>query len=170
MDLKALAAARYSCRHFSDQQITKAELQEILEIGALAPTAKNLQEQRIYVIQSAEGLAKVDQVTPCRYGAPTVLLIAYDKNDVYTYPDGDMESGAEDVTIVTTHMMLAAKNLGIETCWLNHFKAQLTKELFGLPENEIPVILLDVGYAREDDKPSPKHASRKPLEETVKYL
>ncbi len=52
----------------------------------LASTAKNLQGQRIYVVQSAEGLAKIDALTPCRYGAPTVLVVAYDKNSVFVFP------------------------------------------------------------------------------------
>ena len=63
-----------------------ATINAILEAGRLAPTAKNLQGQRIYVVQSAEGLAKIDALTPCRYGAPTVLVVAYDKNSVFVFP------------------------------------------------------------------------------------
>ena len=89
--------------------------------GRLAPTAKNLQEQKIYVVQSAQGLAKIDAVTPCRYGAPTVLIVAFDKNNVFVYPGGKRDSGVEDAAIVATHMMLAAKAAGVESCWLNFF-------------------------------------------------
>lgn len=63
-----------------------ATINAILEAGHLAPTAKNLQGQRIYVAQSAEGLAKIDALPPCRYGAPTVLVVAYDKNSVFVFP------------------------------------------------------------------------------------
>lgn len=73
----------------------------------LASTAKNLQGQRIYVVQSAEGLAKIDALTPCRYGAPTVLVVAYDKNSIFVFPGGKANSGEEDASIVATHMMLA---------------------------------------------------------------
>ena len=62
------------------------------------------------MIQSEEGLAKIDRLTPCRYGAGTVLLVAYDKENVYTYPGGKRDSGIEDAAIVATHMLLAAKN------------------------------------------------------------
>lgn len=61
---------RYSCKKFDGRQVDAAQLNAILEAGRLAPTAKNLQEQKIYVVQSAQGLAKIDAVTPCRYGAP----------------------------------------------------------------------------------------------------
>lgn len=47
-------------------------------------------------------------VTPCRFGAPIVIAVAFDKNDVYTYPGGMKNSGDEDATIVATHMILAA--------------------------------------------------------------
>ena len=77
--------------------------------GRLAPTAKNLQEQKIYVVQSDEGLEKIDRITPCRYGAGTVLLVAFDRENVFVYPGGKRDSGVEDATIVATHMLLAAK-------------------------------------------------------------
>ena len=79
MDFLELAKERYSCKKFSDKDITNEQLEKILEVGRLAPTAKNLQEQKIYVIKSQEGLAKIDKLTPCRYGAPTVILVAFNK-------------------------------------------------------------------------------------------
>ena len=69
MDFLEIARSRYSCKKFDSRQIEKEQLNTILEAGRLAPTAKNLQEQRVYVVQSAEGLAKIDTLTPCRYGA-----------------------------------------------------------------------------------------------------
>ena len=60
MDFIELARSRYSCKKFDSRQISKEQLDSILEAGRLAPTAKNLQEQHVYVVQSAEGLAKVD--------------------------------------------------------------------------------------------------------------
>ena len=83
MEFKEVIRKRYSCKKYSDRQVEKVKLDAILEAGRLAPTAKNLQEQRIYVLQSAQALAKVDSVTPCRYGAPTVLVVAFDKNNVF---------------------------------------------------------------------------------------
>ena len=82
MDFIELAKSRYSCKKFDSRQISKEQLDSILEAGRVAPTAKNLQEQHVYVVQSAEGLAKIDAQTPCRYGAPTMLIVAFDKNSV----------------------------------------------------------------------------------------
>ena len=59
MDFIELAKSRYSCKKFDSRQISKEQLDSILEAGRLAPTAKNLQEQHVYVVQSAEGLVKL---------------------------------------------------------------------------------------------------------------
>lgn len=170
MEFANLVKERYSCKKYSDKQISKEQLEAILEAGRVAPTAKNLQEQRVYVIQSADGLAKVDKITPCRYGAPTVLAVAFDKNNVFTYPGGKRDSGVEDATIVATHMILAAKNAGVESCWLNFFDPEVAAKELGLPENEEVLMLMDLGFAAEGGQPLPNHASRKPLTDTVSYL
>ncbi len=91
MEFKDVVKNRYSCKKYSERKVDRARLNEILEAGRLAPTAKNLQEQHIYVVESKENLAKIDKATPCRYGAPTVLVVAFDKNNVFTYPGGVKE-------------------------------------------------------------------------------
>lgn len=170
MEFKEVVRNRYSCRKYSDRKVEPEKLEAILEAGRLAPTAKNLQEQRIYVIQSEEGLAKIDAVTTCRFGAPVVIAVAFDKNNVFTYPGGMKNSGDEDATIVATHMILAAADEGLGSCWLNLFDPQQTAELLGLPENEELVMLMDIGYAAEDAVPAKAHERRKDLSETVRFL
>lgn len=170
MDFKEVVRNRYSCKKYSAKQVDEATLSVILEAGRLAPTAKNLQEQHIYVATRPETLAIIDEVTPCRYGAPTVLIVAFDKNNVYTYPGGKRESGIEDAAIVATHLMLAATDAGVDSCWLNCFDPDRLHSLLGLPENEEILMLLDLGYADEEGKPLPNHFSRKPLSETVTRL
>ena len=169
MEFSAVIRDRYSCKKFSSAPVEREKLEAILEAGRVAPTAKNLQEQRIYVLESAEDLAMVDRLTPCRYGAPTVLAVAYDKNNVFTYPGGKRNSGVEDASIVATHLMLAAYDAGVDSCWLNFFDPDKAAQELGLPENEEVLMLLDLGYAAEGAKPLPNHASRKPLSETVVY-
>lgn len=170
MEFTDVVKNRYACKKYDGTQISAVQLDAILEAGRLAPTAKNLQGQRIYVVQSAEGLAKIDALTPCRYGAPTVLVVAYDKNSVFVFPGGKANSGEEDASIVATHMMLAATNAGVDSCWLNFFDPEAVAKTLNLPENEQVLMLLDLGHAAPDAGPLPNHTSRKPLAETVKYL
>ncbi|MDO4178350.1 MAG: nitroreductase family protein [Phascolarctobacterium sp.] len=170
MNFLELAAKRYACKNYSDKPVEKEKLDAILEAGRLAPTAKNFQEQRIYVVQSAEALAKIDAETPCRYGASTVIVVAFDKNNMFTYPGDQYTSGKEDATIVATHMMLAAASLDVDNCWVNRFNPDVLAASLGLPKNEEIVMFLDLGYAKEGVGPLGNHFSRKPLEETVTYL
>ena len=167
MEFSRLVEERYSCKKYSDRKVPEETLNRILEAGRLAPTAKNLQEQRIYVMESPEALREIDSLTPCRYGAPTVLVVAFDRNCVFTYPGEKRNSGIEDAAIVATHLMLAAANEGVDSCWLNFFDPDKLAESMKLPENEEILMLLDLGYAAEGAGPLPNHSSRKPLSETV---
>ena len=129
-----------------------------------------MQEQKIYVAQSEDALAKIDKITPCRYGASTVLVVAYDKNNVFTYPGEKRNSGVEDATIVATHLMLAAKSNGVDSCWINFFDPDAAAKEFSLPDNEEVLMLLDLGYPAAGAGPLPNHDSRKELAATVKYI
>ena len=170
MEFNELVRARYSCKKFDGRAVSDEQLDAILAAGRLAPTAKNLQEQHIYVARSDEALAKIDAATPCRYGAKTVLVVAFDRNNVFTYPGGKRDSGVEDASIVATHLMLAAYNAGVDSCWVNFFDPDALAQTLGLPENEDILMLLDLGFAAEGSGPLPNHASRKPLGETVSYI
>lgn len=170
MEFDEVIKNRYSCKNYSDRPVAPETLTKILEAGRLAPTAKNLQEQHIYVLQSDQALAAVDAVTPCRYHAPIVLAVAYNRETVFTYPGGKYTSGAEDAAIVATHLMLAARAGGVDSCWVNNFDPDQLAARLGLPADETILMLLDLGYASEKGKPLANHGIRKPLTETVTYL
>lgn len=170
MDFKDVIAKRYSCKKFSDKTVDQEKITAILEAGRLAPTAKNAQEQRVYVVRSPEALGKIDSVTPCRYGAPTVIVVAFDKTNVFTYPGDKRDSGVEDASIVATHMILAAANEGVDSCWINFFDPDKLASALGLPENEEILMVMDIGYAADGFLPLPNHSSRKDITETVTYI
>ena len=64
MEFSQLIRERYACKKFDGRPVAKEQLDAILEAGRLAPSAKNLQKHRIYVVQSEAGLAKIDSLTP----------------------------------------------------------------------------------------------------------
>ncbi|MCH4083764.1 MAG: nitroreductase family protein [Olsenella sp.] len=170
MEFRDVIANRYSCKKYADRPLEGEKVTAILEAGRLAPTAKNLQEQHVYVLHSPEALEKFDGLTRCRYGAPTVLLVAFDSTNVFTYPGGERDSGIEDASIVATHMILAAADAGVDSCWVNLFDPAKAAEAFGLPANEKVLCAIDLGYAAEGVGPLPNHGSRKDLGQTVTYL
>lgn len=166
-DFLEIAAERYSVRKFSNKKVEKEKTDKILEAGKLAPTAVNSQPQKIYVLQSEEAVKKANEISPCIYGAPQVFLICYDDNNVCKREDGNY--GDIDCTIVLTHMMLEAWNLGVGTCMVGRFDAADAIKAFNLPANIHPVLLMPFGYAAPDSKPSPKHSTFRPMEEMVEY-
>mgnify|MGYP002627414274 CR=1 FL=1 len=172
MEFDEVIRSRYSVRAFSDRAIEADKLARILEAGRIAPTAVNYQPQRVYILQSEDALKKANALCPCIYGAPTVLLFAYDENaDWKNAKQAGIRSGVQDVSIVATHIMLAAWNEGIGSCWVNLFQNSEVEKVFALPANERCVLLMSVGYPAENAEPyAPWHNVNKPLSETVAYL
>jgi nitroreductase len=168
MTFHDLALNRYSVRKFKDTKVEQDKIDKILEVARWAPTAKNTQPQRIRIILSQDDLAKTDECTPCRYGAPLMFLICYDEKDSWVRAKFDgQNSGETDATIVITHMMLQAHDIGLGTLYIKHFDPKLTTELFNLKKGIIPSALLAVGYAAADSTPSKMHFDKKPLSDIL---
>ena len=170
MDFYELSRARYSVRKYSDKPVEEEVLRKVLEAGATAPTAKNLQPQRIYVLKSPEAIEKIRGITRCAFDAPVVLMVCSDTAEAWVNPFNNRSSAEMDCSIVATQMMLQAQELGLGTCWVCWFDTELTKKTFQIPENQEVYALLPLGYPAEASKPSAMHDSRKALEETVVTL
>ena len=171
MSLMELLEKRYSVRSYDKRPVEEEKLQKILEAGRLAPTAKDQQPQRIYVVKSAEMLEKLGSVTKMTYGAPVVLVFAYDTEVEWQNPfEEGFTSGPQDVSIVATHVMLEATELGLGTVWCGWFDPKKVRRVLEIPENEKLALLMPVGYPAENSVPSPRHTDRLPLEDTVKIL
>lgn len=171
MELSKVIKERFSVRQFAEKPIEEEKLNEILEAGRIAPTATNGQCQRVYVIKSEEALKKIRGITQCAFNAPVVLMVGYDENDLWENPlEKGVFSGEQDASIVATHMMLKAWDLGIGSCWVGYFPPTQTAKDFNLPSSVKLVLLLPIGYPADNAIPNPRHNERKPLNETVKYL
>ena len=171
MELSKVIRERFSVRDYAPKAIEPEKLAAILEAGRIAPTAANKQPQRIYVIQSPEGLEKIRALTRCASNAPAVLLFAVDEAEQWKSPlEPGFTSGHQDVSIVATHMMLAAWELGIGSCWVNFFPNTETAKAFGLPESEKAVLLLPIGYPADGAAPAPMHSKKEDMDQLVKYL
>lgn len=171
MSFYDLAKARYSVRKFSDKPIESEVLNEIIQAGRIAPTAHNNQPQMIYVLQSEEAMKKANELTPCIYGAPAALLVCYDENAAWHNEQRPgYDSGEADATIVCTHMMLRAWELGIGSCWVGMFDDIEVSKAFELPENIKPAAFLPIGYLVDNSRASKLHDALRPEAETVAYL
>lgn len=164
MTFEQMAKDRYSVRKFSPKPIEDDKLAAILEAGRIAPTACNFQPQRVKVIKGTD-LPTLDECSPCRFGAPVVLLVCYDSSISAKRSTLDgKELGDIDASIVTTHLMFAAHEQGLGSCWVAHFDPAKLTSLFRLKENIVPVALLPIGYPADEAKPAAMHTNKNALD------
>lgn len=169
MNFLELTKKRCSIRKFNGKPVEKKDLDLVLKAGQLAPTAVNFQPQRILVINGEKELEKLKECTTYHFDAPATLLVGYDKTVSWERKFDAKNSGEVDASIVATHMMLQAAEIGLGTTWVMNFDPEKLKEAYHIPENIVPVVLLVMGYPAEDAKPNNAHDLRHPIENTVCY-
>ena len=169
MDFEKVIAARYSVRKFENKHLEKEIIDKILHAGHIAPTGCNFQPQRILVLNTDESTEKLKQCTKCHFDAPCAMLICYNKEESWTRPYDGAQSAPVDASIVATHIMLEAANLGVGSCWVMHFDPTKMREEFNIPQNFEPHALLVMGYPHESVAPIEMHYKTRPIDEVVFY-
>ncbi|MDE6035417.1 MAG: nitroreductase family protein [Ruminococcus sp.] len=171
MNFSQLAQKRYSVRKFDGRTIEPDTMNQILQTGNVAPTGCNYQPQRIYVIENPEKLELLNKLSKCIFGAKTVLLFTLNTDEDWKNPlEPGVHSGVQDVSIVATHIMLQAWELGVGTCWVNYFSPSALEKTLELPANEKAVLLMPMGYPAEDSEPLKLHDEYKDISETVRFI
>lgn len=170
MDFLTLAENRFSVREFADRKVEKEIIEKILRAGQVAPTACNRQPQRIFVLESEEALAKLRKCTSSHFHAPLALLVCHDKNECWKREYDGKSSGDIDASIVCTHMMLEAAELGVGSTWVMHYIPEAVQVEFDLPEELGSTAILVMGYPKDGIKPNPLHFKIKSMEDTVRFL
>ena len=162
--------SRYSCHAFNRLAVSEAKLDMILQAGRLAPSAKNFQPTRIWVIKSEEALARLNTVCDC-YGAPVVLVVGCRNEEAWVRPYDGINAGKTDAAIVLTHMMLTATDMDLANMWIWDFNPSKMRETFPEMREHGIYGLLAIGHpAADGGKPTERHAQRKSLEEMVTTL
>ena len=162
--------SRYSCHAFTDYPISDTKLQMILEAGRMAPSAKNLQPTRIWVVRSEDALARLRTVHPC-YGAPVVLVVGCRNEEAWIREHDGVNAAKTDAAIVLTHLMLTATDAGLANMWIWDFNPSRIREVLPETRDHGVYALLAIGHpARGEGDPTQLHSERKPLDQLVSYL
>ena len=171
MNFLELAQARYSVRAYDSRAVEDEKLAAIIEAGRVAPTAKNNQPQKVYIAKSERAISAICENCRYTFGAPVVLVIGYDTEREWKNPlcDG-VTSGETDAAIITTHMMLAAADLGLGSCWVGYFNPEDVREALGIPKTVRITAMLPIGYAADDAKPSERHLQYREYDDTIVTL
>lgn len=165
MEFTRVIKDRETVRKFDGRKPSEEQLNAILEAGRIALTAANKQPQRIYVLESEEALKKMDEAHPCRYNASTVLMVCADTDVALEYQGKN--SYEVDASIAATHMILAAYDAGMDSCWLGVFTPEAVQKIFDLPENMVPVCFIDLGFRTDDYKGNPAHNQKNNMDVMV---
>ena len=165
MEFQELIEKRYSVRAYKPDPVPDESLEQVLDAARLAPTAANRQPFQLIVIHTAGREAELKRI----YGrdwfvqAPVVICACGVPAQGWVRRDGKNYTDV-DVAIVMDHLILAAANLGLGTCWIGAFDPQAAREVLGLPDDVEPIAFTPLGYPA--DRLGAK--KRKPLDELVR--
>jgi nitroreductase len=167
MEFTELIAQRYSVRAYLPDPVEDDKLHQVLEAARLAPTAANRQPIQIVVMHTAGRQAEIGRIykRPWFVQAPLVIAICAVSSLAWVRESDRFNARLIDAAIVADHLILAATNLGLGTCWIAAFDVSAARDVLGLPDEAEPVIFTPLGFPA--DQPGPK--TRKPLDELVRY-
>lgn len=163
---------RASCRSYSNANIEPEVLQKILDAGIHAPTGGNLQPYSVIKIENQQTKRKLAEMCGQDFisTAPVNLLFCIDWYRLKrwaalkTAPFSATHSfrhfwiSFQDTIIAAQNMCTAADALGLGSVYigtiLEYFREM--REMFGLPDGVLPVVLLCLGYPRGKREPRRK--------------
>jgi nitroreductase len=172
MEFSEVIRFRESIRNYDPgRPVEKEKLTRILEAGRIAPSAANRQPWEFWLISSPRMLSAV---RACYHrdwykNAPHVLVVVGKKDEAWVRNADGYNSLETDTAIAMTHLILAAENEGIGTCWIANFDKELLKNALGLKENQVVYGITPLGYPQTGFvKKSEK--VRKEFKDVVKFL
>ncbi len=166
MEFLELTKKRYSVRAYKSDPVEDEKLQHVLEAARLAPTACNIQPFRFIVIHTKGKEAELRRIYSASWfaQAPIVICACGIPTESWRRRDGKNYCDV-DVTIAMDHLILAATELGLGTCWVGAFNPEAAREILELPDNVEPIAFTPLGYPADQ----PGHKGRKSLDELVRY-
>ena len=166
MKFQELVNKRYSVRSYRPDAVEDSKLQQVLEAARLAPTAANRQPFRLIVIHTAGKEADLRRVYDKTWfvEAPIVICACGVSDETWVRAGGRSYLDV-DVAIAMDHLIMAAADLGLGTCWIGAFDAAAAREVLGIPESVEPIVFTPLGYPGDQLRPK----TRRPLEDLVRY-
>ena len=166
MEFEKLIQARYSVRAYKRDPIPDQVLAKVLEAARLAPTAANRQPFRILVVHTEGREEELKSIYGRDWFVQPPLVIALCGLSDRCWVRADGKSFRDiDAAIDMDHLILAAADQDLGSCWIGAFDAQAARQILKLPESVEPVAFTPLGYP--GDQPGKK--KRKPLLELVRY-
>ena len=163
-----LIEKRKSIRSYKSQAVKEEDLNYVLEAFRKAPSAKNLQPWKLVVVRDKKKIN--DLAIACNNQtflseAPVLIVACAIEDEAYGMMGGYMNSYPVDIGIALEHLILAAAEKGLGTCWIGAFKEKLVKDLLDIPKDVRVVAVTPLGYPAAEGSLK----GRKPLSEIICY-
>ena len=172
MEYSNLIRKRESVRNYDPDRLVPAEvLERIIEAGRLAPSANNRQPWKFIVVSSPEMLEKVKTCYHREWfkDAPHIIVVVGLRDQAWNRSYDGYNSVETDAAIAMTHIILAAENEGVASCWIAAFDPELLSKALDLTENQVPFGITPLGYPKAGFEKS-QVKNRKPTEEIAEFL
>jgi len=159
---------RKSIRGYLDKEVEKEKLDYLIEAFRLAPSAKNLQPWKLIIINDKNIIKEL--IPACKNQvfiaeAPIVIAACAFEEEAYKTMGGHLNSYPLDIGIAFEHLILAAAEQGLGTCWIGAFFEEEVKKILKVPDKVRVVALTPVGYPNDTGRDKP----RKKTEEIVSF-
>ncbi len=158
---------RYSVRGYLDKEVEQEKLEYVLKAATIAPTGVNAQPFKVYVIDAKKYKDELSKIYKAHWfvEAPYVLAVVALRNEAWVRPWDSKNIADIDATIVMDHMILAATDVGLGTCYIGAFKKNYAHQFLELDETDEVVLFTPLGYPDAE----PRETPRKELDEFVVY-
>jgi nitroreductase len=166
MNFSELIKKRYSVRAYRPTPIEEEKLEQVLEAARMAPTAANRQPFQFIVIPTAGREAELRRIYDAEWlvTAPLIIFACGIPGEGWVRMDGKSYVDV-DVTIAMDHLILAATELELGTCWIAAFDPTAAREVLSLPEGAEPIVMTPLGYPADQ----PRSKERKAISDLVRY-
>lgn len=163
MEFNDLVRKRRSIRKFRKDTFSEEKLKNILEAARLAPSGGNRQPWRFIVVKENTIKTRLADATNKIWivDAPIIIVGCW-----VSTPDITQVQCARDTAIAFEHIILAATNEGLATCWagVTGYEEKI-KNILKIPSEVGLLALVPIGYPAEEPRP----LTRKNLEEIISY-
>jgi nitroreductase len=171
-----VAGERRSVRKYTAEPVPRAMLDACLEAARLAPSACNSQPYSFIVADdpalkarlAAAAFSGLYSATRFAAAAPVLVAITGRRQNFTAWLGNrlqDINFRFVDMGIAGEHFVLAARELGLGTCWIGWFDKIKASKALGLPGGERAEILISVGWPAEEPQPR----KRKTTDEFRRY-
>lgn len=153
--------SRKSVRNFTDEKVTKEQLELIVKAGMAAPTAVNMQPWSFVIITERETLNKLGEQLPYAkmlFQAQAAIVVCAVPE--WSIKDHPVKYSILDCSAATQNILLAAESIGLGAVWTAAYPREermlSVRQILEIPENIIPLNVIPVGHPTGEDKPKDK--------------